>query len=148
MGAVALLEFCIVPFPTTPASRHPFHDQLTAEPGDFAILELPIEPFALRPQYWQTSHEKRLVYGHVSRVPEDRFDYLARIEDEVHEPTGYFEQADIRFLVLHEDRLATLGDREAGDLVAALEANFERVWTVDGARAYCGYDDRPHQEIP
>ena len=148
LGAIVLLEFCIVPFPTTPASRHPFHDQLTAEPGDFAILELPIEPFALLPQYWQTSHGKRLVYGHISRVPEERFDYLGRVEQEVFEPTGYFELVDIRFLVLHEGRLEALEAREAADLLSALEANFERVWTVDGARAYCAYDGCLSQESP
>jgi len=148
LGAFVLIEFCIVPFPTTPASRHPFHDQLTGEPGDFAILELPVEPYALLPQYWQTSHHRRLVYGHVSRVPEERFDYLARVEEEVFQPTGYFERVDIRFLVLHQDRLAALDAQEADDLLAALEGNFERVWATTGAYAYCAYDDCLSQETP
>ena len=97
---------------------------------------------------WQTSHGKRLVYGHISRVPEERFDYLGRVEQEVFEPTGYFELVDIRFLVLHEGRLEALEAREAADLLSALEANFERVWTIDGARAYCAYDGCLSQESP
>jgi hypothetical protein len=141
IGVVVLFEYAMLPFPTTPVSRHPFHEELARQAGEFGVLELPIEPFQVRPQYWQTGHEQRLAYGHISRVAEDRFEQLARLEQEVRRPTGYFEQVGIRFLVLHEDRLMTLSAADSDALVAALNEHFEPVWETEGAAAYCAYAD-------
>jgi hypothetical protein len=139
LGMVVLLEFCILPFPTTPVAVASFYRHLAEEPGDFAILELPIRPYQLQPQYWQTVHGKRLVYGHISRVPEERFAYLDFIESEVYHPTGYFEAVDIRYLVLHEDQLAGLEAAEAEVLRAALETNFELVGGYNHLHVYRAY---------
>jgi len=139
LGMVVLLEFCILPFPTTPIAVPSFYRRLAEEPGDFAILELPIRPYQLQPQYWQTVHGKRLVYGHISRVPEERFAYLDFIESEVYHPTGYFEAVDIRYLVLHEDQLAGLEAVEAEVLRAALETNFELVGGYNHLHVYRAY---------
>jgi len=148
MGLVVLLEFCIFPFPTTPATVLAFYRRLAEEPGDFAILELPIKPYQLQPQYWQTIHGKQLVYGHISRVPEERFAYLDFIASEVYHPTGYFEAVDIRYLVLHEDQLAGLEPAEAEALETALETNFELVKAEETLRIYCGYADCASMECP
>ena len=139
LGAMVLAEFCIVPFPTTPTAVPDFYLRLAQEPGDFAVLDLPIEPYQLQPQYWQTVHGKRLVYGHLSRVPEERFAYLDSIAREVYHPTGYFEAVDIRYLVLHEDQLAALKPAEADALRAALDAHFSLVETDDLLRVYRAY---------
>jgi hypothetical protein len=136
VGAVVLLEFCILPFPTTPATVPAFYHRLAEKAGDFAILELPIKPYQLQPQYWQTVHGKRLIYGHISRVPEERFAYLDFIASEVYHPTGYFETVDIRYLVLHESQLTSLEPAEAEALKAALETNFELVESDDHLRVY------------
>ena len=139
LGAVVLLEFCILPFPTTPAAVPAFYHRLSEEPGTFAILELPIRPYQLQPQYRQTVHGKRLIYGHISRVPEEHFAHLDTIAGEVHHPTGYFEAVDIRYLLLHTDQLDTLAPDDATALQAALNANFELIETGDNLRVYRAY---------
>ncbi|MBU0703848.1 MAG: glycosyltransferase family 39 protein [Chloroflexi bacterium] len=142
LGVIVLLEFCILPFPTTPVAVPAFYRRLAEEPSDFAILELPIEPYQLQPQYWQTVHGKRLIYGHISRVPEEQFAYLDFIEGEIYHPTGYFEAVGIRYLVLHEDQLTSLEPAEAESLEAALKANFELVESGDQLRVYRAYPIR------
>lgn len=135
-GVMVLFESCILPFPTTPTDVPTFYRYLAQESGDFAILELPIFPYQLQPQYWQTVHGKRLVYGHISRVPEERFAYLDFIEDEIYHPTGYFEAVGIRYLILHTDQLESLGPDEASALQTALDTNFELVEISDHLRVY------------
>ena len=147
-GVLVLLEFCIVPFPTTTATIPSFYRDLAAEPGEFAILELPIRPFQLWPQYWQTAHGRHLLYGHVSRVPEERFQYLEFIEEEVLRPTGYFEEVDVRYLVLHQDQLASLEAGKARALGDALEANFALVRSEGDMLVYCGHGDCTGLEMP
>jgi hypothetical protein len=138
VGAVVLLEFCIFPFPTTPATVPPFYQRLAGEPGRFAILELPIKPYQRQAQYWQTVHAKPLVYGYAARVPEERFAYLDTIAAEISQPTGYFETVDIRYLLLHTDQLDALDPGDAVALRDALDANFELVETSDDLRVYSG----------
>ncbi len=145
-GAIVLLEFCILPFPTTPAAAPAFYRRLAEEPGDFAILELPIKPYQLQPQYWQTVHGKRLIYGHISRVPEERFAYLDFIASEVYHPTGYFETVDVRYLVLHEGQLDSLEPAEAEALKAAMETNFELAESGDHLRVYRAYPLRSNSQ--
>jgi hypothetical protein len=142
LGALVLFEFCIVPFPTTPIVVPDFYRRLAQEPGDFAILDLPIQPYQLGPQFWQTFHGKRLVYGHISRVPEERFAYLDRMANEVYRPTGYFQTADIRYLVLHTDQLSGLEPAEAESLRAALDANFDLVESDGDLCVYRAYPAR------
>lgn len=142
LGMLVLFEFCIVPFPTTPIVVPDFYRRLAQEAGDFAILDLPIQPYQLQPQFLQTFHGKRLVYGHISRVPEERFAYLDKIAGEVYHPTGYLQAVDIRYLVLHTDQLAGLGQQEAKALQAALDANFELVESDDALRVYRAYPPR------
>jgi hypothetical protein len=141
-GVLVLFEFCIVPFPTTPIVVPDFYRRLAQEPGDFAILDLPIEPYQLQPQFLQTFHGKRLVYGHISRVPEERFAYLDFIAGEVYRPTGYLQAVDIRYLVLHVDQLPSLKPAEAQALQAALDANFELVESDGNLRVYRAYPIR------
>jgi hypothetical protein len=43
------------------------YHQIAAEPGDFLVLELPLDPRG-QPLYYQTYHQKRLVGGQASRI--------------------------------------------------------------------------------
>ncbi|HUS17671.1 MAG TPA: hypothetical protein VM536_21960 [Chloroflexia bacterium] len=71
--ALIALEFLVIPYPMSPPSYHiPFYEQVAKEPGDFAILELPLRPMADY-EAFQTVHGKRLVYGYLSRQPPDPF---------------------------------------------------------------------------
>jgi hypothetical protein len=62
--------------------------QVADEPGDFAILQLPMgwrNSFGVqgaentRTQYYQTYHNKRLLSGNISRNPSFKFDYFRQI---------------------------------------------------------------------
>jgi Dolichyl-phosphate-mannose-protein mannosyltransferase len=141
-GALVLFEFCVVPFPTTPIAVPDFYRRLAQEPGDFAILDLPIQPYQLQPQFLQTFHGKRLVYGHLSRVPEERFAYLDSVAGQVYRPTGYLQAVDIRYLLLHTDQLPSLKPAEAESLQAALDANFQLIEREDDLRVYRAYPIR------
>lgn len=132
-GLIILAEFCIVPFPTTPADVPAFYHQLATEPGEFAVLDLPIEPYQLQPQYRQTVHGKSLVYGHISRLPEEQFAYLDFIENEIYNPTGYFEVVDIRYLILHTDQPG------AEDYASALTQNFELIHSDIKLKVFWAY---------
>ena len=67
------LEFLAMPYPMAPPGYHiPFYEQVAQEPGQFALLELPLRPMADYMAY-QTVHGKPIVYGYLSRQPPDPF---------------------------------------------------------------------------
>nr|HID13245.1 hypothetical protein [Anaerolineae bacterium] len=140
---LVLFEFCVVPFPTTPAVVPEFYQRLHEEPGEFGIVELPLLPFFAQRQYHQTIHGKPLAYGYLARVPEDGFAYIDLLEQEVYHPTGYFEAVDIRYLVLHTDQMPDPPTAESIALLAALEQNFALLEiTDDGLRIYRAFPSR------
>ncbi len=67
LAFLILLEYWPAPYPFTPPHIHEFYWRLAQEPGDFAVLNLPMNWD--RPQYllYQTIHQKRLVSGYISR---------------------------------------------------------------------------------
>jgi hypothetical protein len=70
--AVPLLiafEYLAVPFPMVPPGWNvPIYQRMAQEPGQFAVLELPLRPFSDYMAY-QTIHRKPLVGGYLSRQP-------------------------------------------------------------------------------
>lgn len=64
-----LFEFLSLPFPTVPPGWNvPIYEQIAKEPGNFALLELPIRPFGDYMAY-QTIHGKPIIGGYLSRLP-------------------------------------------------------------------------------
>ena len=85
LAALLLFEHWSVPLPLTDARIPPVYEQVAAEPGDFAILQLPMgwrNSFGVQgaestqTQYYQTYHHKRLLSGNISRNPPFKFDYF------------------------------------------------------------------------
>jgi hypothetical protein len=83
-----LFEHWSVPLPLTDARIPAVYQQVAAEPGDFAILQLPLgwrNSFGVQgaestqTQYYQTYHHKRLLSGNVSRNPPFKFDYFQQV---------------------------------------------------------------------
>jgi hypothetical protein len=69
LPAVIVFEFLAAPFPTVPPGWNvPIYRQIATEPGNYAILELPIRPFGDYMAY-QTVHGKPIVGGYLSRQP-------------------------------------------------------------------------------
>jgi len=88
LAAFILIEHLAVPLPTTDASIPAVYQQIAADPGDFAIMQLPLgwrnsfgvlgsEQTSL--QYFQTAHSKPMIGGNISRAPAYKMDYFARI---------------------------------------------------------------------
>jgi len=94
LGLAGLLAFLLVfeslavPLPLTDARVPDVYRQIASEPGDFAILQLPLgwrNSFgtlgaeSTQLQYYQTVHGKRLLNGNIGRNPPFEFAYFARI---------------------------------------------------------------------
>ena len=87
LGLVTL-DGLSVPLPLTDARVPSVYAQIAAEPGDFAILPLPLgwrESFRTmgaeqtQIQYYQVVHGKRLLNGNASRIPDFKLAYFDRI---------------------------------------------------------------------
>jgi hypothetical protein len=86
--ALVIFEHWSVPLPLTDARIPRVYEQVAADPGDFAILQLPMgwrNSFGVlgaentQTQYYQTYHQKRLLSGNISRNPPFKFDYFLRV---------------------------------------------------------------------
>lgn len=126
---VVLFDQVSVPLPLTDARVPEPYTAIAAEPGDFAILQLPLgwrNSFGTwgaertQLQYYQASHHKRMLAGNISRAPDFKFDYFTRIPlfraltdtelyREVDAETLDRAQAgelmalyDVRYLIVHE----------------------------------------------
>jgi hypothetical protein len=128
LAGLVLFEFLSVPLPTIAPLTSPFYRELAREPGDFAILEVPMgRGYAKAYMFFQTLHGKRLVEGHVSRTPPEAYDYISNhpflgpLSEQGNLDTSRCDLSrqlrslaadDIRYIVIHkvdvpEERLAT-----------------------------------------
>ncbi len=88
LALLVILEHWAVPLPLTDARLPAAYREIAAEPGDFAILQLPLgwrNSFGMqgaedtRTQYYQAYHGKRLLSGNISRNPPETFDYFRQV---------------------------------------------------------------------
>ncbi len=88
LAALILLEHLAFPLPTTDARIPEVYRQIAAEPGEFAIMQLPLgwrNSFGVlgseqtNLQYFQTSHGKPMIGGNISRAPAFKMAYFSRI---------------------------------------------------------------------
>jgi len=88
LAALVILEHLAVPLPTTDARIPEVYQRIGAEPGEFAVMQLPLgwrdsygalgsEQTNL--QYFQTGHGKPIIGGNISRAPAEKMGYFARI---------------------------------------------------------------------
>jgi hypothetical protein len=87
--ALMLFEHLSAPLPASDLRVPVLYERLAAEPGDFALLELPIgwrngarvagkQDVIIMLQLWnQTGHGKRVLGGNTSRNPEYKFQYFS-----------------------------------------------------------------------
>jgi hypothetical protein len=71
IAALLGVEFWAAPFPARPIPVPRVFDELAEDPGDYAILHLPLEEWAstVLAMYYQTHHQKRILTGAISRIP-------------------------------------------------------------------------------
>jgi hypothetical protein len=124
-GALSLLilrEYALVPYPTVRPAVPAWYNQLAQEPDDFAVLDLPMDTRSFDKHYgfYQTTHGKPLVEGHVSRPPQEAFAFIKgnalisaftqeeqlRVRPEMTVNLETLAEADIRYVVVHKQFLA------------------------------------------
>jgi len=83
-----ILEHLAIPLPTTDARVPYIYRQIAAEPGEFAVMQLPLgwrNSFGVlgseqtQLQYFQTVHGKPMLGGNISRAPAFKMEYFRRI---------------------------------------------------------------------
>jgi hypothetical protein len=77
LGGVILFEYLPIPVPLQHPQLSLFYAQLAAEPGNFVVLNLPIDPQRSK-QYMfaQVTHHRPILQGKTPRFPEGTFAYL------------------------------------------------------------------------
>lgn len=112
-------EYSQAPYPLTTTAVPAWYQQLAQEPGDFAILGIPIGPYYADKYYmhYQIQHGKPIVGGHVSRRPPEALAYMEaspflddmlyrRIMDPTVEAVShelrYLAAANVRYVVLNK----------------------------------------------
>jgi hypothetical protein len=113
----------IIAFPTLELSTPTWYESVAQEPGEFAILDVPMHlRFIYDKQYmhYQATHQRPIVEGHVSRPPREAFDFIENTpilqsireqrsppEDigDVSQQMLLLDDADVRYLVLHKQFL-------------------------------------------
>ena len=132
--SLLLFEHLSIPLPLFDLRVPKLYEQVAAEAGDFALLELPLgwrngarvagkQDILIMQQLWyQTAHGKRLLGGNTSRNPEFKFQYFSE------DPTlaRLIALTNAADLPQHNALRATLADRP----VTAAEQAAARDWAA------------------
>jgi hypothetical protein len=88
LASLIILEHLAVPLPMTDARVPGIYYQIAGEPGEFAVMQLPLgwrNSFGVlgseqtQLQYFQTVHGKPMIGGNISRAPDFKMEYFRRI---------------------------------------------------------------------
>ncbi len=119
LAALILAEYTQLPYPTARATLPAWYEQLALEPGDFAVLALPMGDGYRDKWYmqYQTRHGKALIQGHIARLPREArafllsTPFLTRLRKDntmdpdlvdVTQQLRPLAEADVRYLILHK----------------------------------------------
>lgn len=118
MGTAILFEYLAAPIPLQHHEMPAFYSQMAAEPGDFAVLNLPLDWSAKTYMFAQTAHHHPILQGKTARFPEGTFAYLDSHEwlrtmrpfsgippdlPDVGRHLASLARDDIRYVILHKD---------------------------------------------
>ncbi|MFN2221582.1 MAG: hypothetical protein ACK2UH_03450, partial [Candidatus Promineifilaceae bacterium] len=71
------LDFLVTPMEVQSMDVSGAYSRLASEPGEFAVLNVPVDPYKSKPYMQaQTVHGRPIVQGHASRYPAGTFDFL------------------------------------------------------------------------
>ena len=88
LAALLLFEHAAIPLPTSDARVPAVYDIIAKEPGNFALLQVPLgwrNSFGVfgvertQIQYYQWRHGKPMLGGNISRAPAFKMDYFRRV---------------------------------------------------------------------
>ena len=135
------LEY-IISFPTLELSTPEWYAKLAQESGEFAILDIPMHMrfiYDKQYMYYQATHNRPIIEGHVSRPPREAFDFIESIPilqsireqrnppqdiGDVSNQLRILDEAGVRYLVLHKKFLRD-SHEEAWRTWLALTPTFE-----------------------
>jgi hypothetical protein len=122
LSLLIVAEYIII-FPTLELTTPTWYEHVAQEPGEFAILDIPMNLRAIYDKqymYYQATHQRPIIEGHVSRPPREAFDFientpiLRSIREQRNPPEDIgdvsnqmqlLDEADVRYLVLHKQFL-------------------------------------------
>ncbi len=122
LTGLILLEYLIHPFPTVRPTAPDWYETLRDEAGQFAILDLPIDPVTYDKRYmaYQIVHEKPLVGGKISRLTPETLRFIEehpllrklyekkKMDQSLTDISRQLKTLaahDIRYLVLHKENV-------------------------------------------
>ncbi|MGW8319270.1 MAG: hypothetical protein ACWGPS_08470 [Candidatus Promineifilaceae bacterium] len=121
IGLFILFEYAAGPTPLQSAEISPYFDELAAEKGDFAVLDLPIDALqAKEHMFAQTVHGRPLVHGRVTRAPTSAYRFidehpLLRVLRQSNEMPVWLTdvggqlnslaQDNIKYIIFHKDQV-------------------------------------------
>jgi hypothetical protein len=77
LGGVILFEYLAIPVPFQHSRLSPHYDELADEVGDFAVLNLPINPQQSKLyMFAQVAHHRPILQGKTARLSEEAYVYL------------------------------------------------------------------------
>jgi hypothetical protein len=77
LPGLLLVEYWSGEFPGVPSNVNPFYEQIAQEPGDFAIIQLPVgRGSSKRYLFLQTIHQKTIVEGLSGRTAVEAYQYI------------------------------------------------------------------------
>jgi hypothetical protein len=132
-------EASFAPLRTWPYAHEPrpLNEFFAAQPGDFAVVEVPVSPFATTTNMRQVAnsayHWKRLLVGYSGYQSQENIDLLRRVRD------GFPADACLDELITLNVRFAVvLADRVPDELLAAVAAQerLELTWEYDTWRVF------------
>lgn len=123
VGAVGILisgEYCPIPYLTAPSASPAWYNELAREPDHFAVLDLPTHSHTFDKQYmfYQTTHGKPLVVGHVSRPPREALAFINSVPflkhlrqhntmdstlTDISHQLQPLATANVRYIILHKE---------------------------------------------
>ncbi|MCP4537067.1 MAG: hypothetical protein GY832_07960 [Chloroflexi bacterium] len=119
LGGIILFEYLLVPMDLRHPSVSEFYHQLSAESGDFAVLNLPVSAVdSKKYMLAQVTHQHPLVQGNTSRFPPGIFDYLSEHpwmhalcefgtkppeHTDVSRQLATLVQDDVKYIILHKN---------------------------------------------
>jgi hypothetical protein len=126
-SALIILEYIAIPVPVGSMPNSSFYSQLAQEPGEFALLNLPIDPLRAKIyMFQQLQHKRPILMGKIARLPDDAYAYIdqnpwlrsLRLTQEmdpyltdVSRQLGHLAEDGVRYILIHKrlvgaDRIA------------------------------------------
>jgi hypothetical protein len=123
IAMLILAEYLTIPVPLSDGGEFssPYFERLANQPGEFAVLNVPINPLRSKVfMYNQTIHQRPIVQGNISRVPDEQYTFIESIPllsemrllvdtppdiRDISRKLSSLNQENIRFIIINKNLL-------------------------------------------